>query len=103
MEKSLSIYLVDKNARSFYSLDGVLGVTMPAANTLTIWYQSGATAEFTLSGAFAPDNNGPADYISQVIATSVVGENILQEELVGVTDLAGNDTKILSVVLAGPA
>ena len=103
MEKSLSIYLVDKNSRSFFSLDNVLGVDMPAANELKIWYTSGATATFTLSGSFAPDINTPADYLSEVIATAVVGENVLQDELVGVTDLAGNDTKLLSVVLAGPA
>jgi len=80
-----------------------MGVDMPAVNELKIWYTSGATATFILSGSFGPDINTPADYLSEVIATAVVGENVLQDELVGVTDLAGNDTKLLSVVLAGPA
>ena len=100
MEKYLSIYLVHKNTRSFFSADSVIGVDMPAVNTLKIWYQSGSSLTFTLSGSFAPDNNAPADYISEIISTAITGENIIQEELVGIADLAGNATQLLSVVIA---
>jgi len=73
---------------------------MPANNEVALWYQGGMTLTFTLSGTFAGDNNAPVDYISDVIATAVAGENTLEEELVGITDLSGNATQILSVAIA---